>query len=366
MCESDALGGAEAVILRLSIALRDRGHRVVGIGPDELTQPDRGTNGWLRQKFLDEGMPWRTYRKTRPVDPTLAGRLRATLSEVRAAAVHSHEFGMAVYGAAASRPLGVPHVISMHGNMNMTRKWTRRVALRWAFARSRATVAVSEETRQHLESTLGLPAGKISVIRNGVPERVGDRAAGRRSVGASSDEVLIIAVGSLVPRKGHQKLLEALDLLDAEGIARPWRLCIAGAGEERALLEAFASQSRIAGRVQLLGPRDDIPDLLAAADVFTMPSLWEGLPLAILEAMFASKAIVASNASGIPEAIAHDKEGLLVAPGDVPGLARALRRVIEDASTRSRLGTAAYARAQREFTLDAMADAYERLYGVRN
>jgi glycosyltransferase involved in cell wall biosynthesis len=108
--------------------------------------------------------------------------------------------------------------------------------------------------------------------------------------------------------------------------------------------------------------RNDIPDLLALADIFVMPSLFEGLPMALLEAMTAGKAIVASATSGIPEAIESGREGLLVSPGDVGALARALQLLLTDEARRRALGDAAARRARGEFTVQVMADRYEALY----
>jgi glycosyltransferase involved in cell wall biosynthesis len=115
-------------------------------------------------------------------------------------------------------------------------------------------------------------------------------------------------------------------------------------------------------RVSIVTNRNDIPDLLALADVFVMPSLFEGLPMALLEAMLARKAIVASRTAGIPEAIADGCEGLLVAPSDVAGLAGALRELITNPGRRAALAAAASLRAEREFTVRVMAERYERLY----
>jgi glycosyltransferase involved in cell wall biosynthesis len=98
------------------------------------------------------------------------------------------------------------------------------------------------------------------------------------------------------------------------------------------------------------------------ADIFVMPSLWEGLPMALLEAMIAGKAIVASEASGIPEAIADGREGLLVPPADVGALSEALLSLLADPVRRAVLGEAAAQRAQRDFTVQVMADRYEMLY----
>jgi glycosyltransferase involved in cell wall biosynthesis len=359
-CESDALGGAEMVILRLAESLRGRGHRIVGIGPDEATQPDRGSNGWLRAKFLEGGFEWRTYRKRRGVDPLCLLEVTRLVKEVGADVVHSHEFAMAIYGTAAARLAGRPHVISMHGNRGVAVKWKPRVALRWAFAHSRASVAVSHETRVHLEDALGLEPGRLHVVQNGVPERPGDRARGRAAMHADADEIVILAVGSLIARKNHELLMRALAALPAGGPR--WRLGIAGTGALRGRLEAVAAELGVSDRVHLLGPRDDIPDLLAGADVFAMPSDWEGLPLALLEAMFARKAVVATAVAGIPEAIESGVHGLLVPPGDRAAMTAALHSLLTDATQREALGRNARERASKQFSIEAMTDAYERLY----
>jgi glycosyltransferase involved in cell wall biosynthesis len=114
--------------------------------------------------------------------------------------------------------------------------------------------------------------------------------------------------------------------------------------------------------VHIVTNRNDIPDLLALADIFVMPSLFEGLPMALLEAMTAGKAIVASATSGIPEAIVDGRDGLLVTPGDVGSLSEALDKLIADPVRRRTLGASAAARALDEFTVQVMAERYETLY----
>jgi glycosyltransferase involved in cell wall biosynthesis len=277
-------------------------------------------------------------------------------------AVHSHEFTMAVYGAAAARRRGRPHIATQQASQTMTARWRRRAALRWAFRRSSATVAVSHDYRRHLEATLGLAPDAVTVVHNGIPQRPGDRDGTRRRLGIPPEELLLLSVGNLSRRKAHGVLIQALAALRNHAAHPRWRLAIAGDGDERAGLDALRHGTGLADRVLLLGARNDVPDLQAAADIFVLPSLWEGLPLAILEAMFAGNAIVASNVSGIPEAVEHGREGLLTPPGDVGALRDALAQVIGDAGCRTRLGRAALERAQTQFTIKAMTDAYERLY----
>jgi len=356
MLESDGPGGAELVVLRLSVELRRRGHDIVPVGPENRV-------GWLGDRFREQGFPVESFGLRRAVDLSGPRRLAEILARRGVQAIHSHEFTMTVYGAAAAGRLGIPHVSTMHGSQTMTKAWRRRAALRWAFRRSRAVVAVSEATRLQLNDDLGLSAEALTLVRNGVPVVRGDATPVRKEFHLSEQDVMLLAVGNLDPRKGHRVLLQALQQLTADGLDVPWRLIIAGGrgGPERDPLLAFAAEHGLSDRLHVLGQREDVPDLQAAADVFVMPSLWEGLPLALLEGMIAGNACVASRTSGIPEAIAHDVNGLLVTPGDVGELARALGPLLRDPQRRAALGAAARSRALSEFTIEAMADRYEAM-----
>jgi glycosyltransferase involved in cell wall biosynthesis len=131
-------------------------------------------------------------------------------------------------------------------------------------------------------------------------------------------------------------------------------------------LRNFAEAEGLADRVHLLGYREDVPDILAAGDMFVMPSLSEGLPLALVEAMSASLPVIASQVGGIPEVVEHEREALLTPPGHPDALADALRRLMRDEAMRVALGGAARRRALSDFGVRAMGDAYERLYRGRS
>jgi len=351
MLESDGPGGAEVVVLRLGEALRARGHEVVPVGPA------RGC-GWLAQQFRDRGFEPETFDLHRPLDWRCLRGMVDMLRRRRVDIVHSHEFTMAVYGTAAARWIRRPHVITMHGNQRMTSRWRRRQLLRGAFRWSDATVAVSHDTKRHLDAEIGLAPRVVRIVPNGVPVPAGERGRLRATLGVPENALVVAAMGSLVPRKGHAVLIRAL----AAEAGLPWRLVIAGGGPEREPLQALARELRVDERVHLLGHRDDIGDILAAADIFAMPSLWEGLPLALLEAMATGKPVVASATSGIPEAITPEVEGLLTPPGDIDALRRALGRLLCDPVLRQQLGARAAGRAAAEFSIRAMTDRYESLY----
>lgn len=355
MLESGGPGGAETVLLQLSDELHTRGHQIV---PIRYRDGETWLDGQLRQRGWEPVY----FPLERAVDPKAVGRLEVLLRQHEVDVVHSHEFTMAVYGAGAARRIGIPHVITMHGSQKMNDALRRRLALRWAFGRSKAVVAVSRATEEDLKARLGRAARDVVTIPNGIPTRPGRVEGPRAEFGIQDDEVVILAVGNLVERKGHIVLLKALASLTKAGCAVPWRVVIAGRGPEEEALLAFARDAGIADRVHLPGHRDDIPDLQAAASILCMPSLWEGLPLAVLEGMHAGNCVVASRTSGIPEAIQHGQNGLLVTPGSVDELADALRTVLEDADLRERLGSAALASARERFSVAGMADRYEALY----
>lgn len=360
MLESEGPGGAEIIVLHLAEELRRRGHNVCPVVLTHLDQP-----GWLENRYVALGFTPERIVIRRTLDWTCLRSLVSMLRRRGVTAVHSHEFGMSIYGTAACMQLDLPHVLTLHGNMWMTNAWRRRVALRWAIRHSHAT-AVSEHTRAHLVATLGKSAEKILPILNGIPYQTGDRARVRAELQLGDEAVLVSAVGNLIERKGHAILIKAFADVLRRRPESPWRLVIAGEGVERAKLESLIAELGLQTKVTLLGHRSDITDILAASDVFVMPSLWEGLPLAVLEAMFANNAVIASKASGIPEAIPTSDTGILVEPGNVEELAAALGSVLDDSSLRLRLGNGAADRAQTHFRVEAMTDKYEGLYARRS
>jgi glycosyltransferase involved in cell wall biosynthesis len=357
MLESDEPGGAEMMVFRLSDELRRRGHTIVPVGPEHGV-------GWLGDVFRKGGFTPEVFRIQRPIDPNCVKGLVALFREHRIDVVHSHEFTMGVYGTAATRLMGLPHLITMHGGLTVCKALRRRIALRWAMRSSDYAIMVSRATQNQFAGDLGVDPSQFAVVPNGVPLQQGDPARVRAEFGISEGDCVLLAVGVLERHKGHMILLEALARLNARGLATPWKLIIAGGagGDRHESMLDYVREEGLSERVHIVLNRNDIADLLAATDVFVMPSLWEGLPMAVLEAMVARKAIIASSIAGIPEAIVDKQEGLLVPPGEVGPLAEALRSLITDPARRTTLGDAAAARAHREFTVGVMAERYEALY----
>lgn len=353
MIESDGPGGAERMLLQLAEELRRRGREVVPVGPAVGC-------GWLAAQCRARGFEPEGFTLRAPFDPGCVASLVRILRRRNVTLVHSHEFTMAVFGAAAAMLLRVPHVITMHGGLGFADRWRRRTAFRWACGRSRAVVAVSRAGAGALARHVGIPHDTLAVIPNGIRPDVPSGADVRAELGLLPDIRLLLAVGNLYPVKGHDILLRALALVNQQ--LPPWILAIAGRGVEAARLSTLARELGLEGKVRLLGYRADIADLLASADLFVMPSRSEGLPLALLEAMFTGLPIVATSVGGIPEAVHDDVEALLVTEDDPVALATAIQRILADPSLGVRLGESARFAATGRYSVDAMATAYEALY----
>jgi glycosyltransferase involved in cell wall biosynthesis len=238
-----------------------------------------------------------------------------------------------------------------------------RLGYRSASRIAAALVAVSGEVGRSVANELRPAPGRLVVIPNGVQvDRyggAGGRDAARDALGVPRDAFLLICVAKLYEQKGHAVLLDAFERLQA---AEDVHLALVGDGPLRAELAERIRGSGQGARVHLAGIRDDIPSLLAASDAFVLPSLWEGLPMALLEAMASGLPVVASRVAGTEEVLAGTDAGLLVEPGDADALGAALDRMIGDAELRRRLGSSARERVAERYSVAAQAAAHAELY----
>jgi glycosyltransferase involved in cell wall biosynthesis len=219
-------------------------------------------------------------------------------------------------------------------------------------------LAVSRDIADELVERLGWPAAKIEVLYNAVdPARFEVEApAGLREELGAVGRPLVLTAARLDAQKGHPFLLRALAAVPEAVLA------LAGEGPERRALEDLAAEVGVADRVRFLGRREDVPQLLAACDVFALPSLYEGSSLAVLEAMAARRALVSSAIGGTDELVEDGRSGLLVPPGDAAALAAALRRLLADPELREELAANARERVERELTRERMAARVSAVY----
>jgi glycosyltransferase involved in cell wall biosynthesis len=235
-----------------------------------------------------------------------------------------------------------------------------RLAARWVDG----FIAVSDEVRTALLDQIGPIDEKIMVICNGVDVRrycrPADRAELRRQMGLSADAHLMTLVGTLKRQKGHQYLIDALrEILPS---FPRLHVLFVGDGELGVELRARARSAGVDGHVHFLGSRGDVPAILAASDSFVLPSLWEGLPMALIEAMASGLPIVATEVSGTKQVMIHGETGLLVAPGDVGALVSAIVAVLSDQARACAMGAAARDRVESAFSAKKQAEEHIALF----
>ncbi len=356
--ESSGPGGAERVVVQLADSLRAAGDEPVLF----TMRP-----GWMTEAAAARGLRVEVAPQAEGLDPLWVPRFARRLQILGVQLLHTHEFAMNVYGGSAARVAGVPSLATIHGHAWSTERWHRRMAYRLLRRFDMRLATVSYELRRFLAGRFGLAESAIEMVHNGIrvpPKPPADdpaqRAAARAEAGLPTDGALLLAVGNLYAVKDHATLVRALARLpDA-------RLAVAGRGEQEAALRALAAELGVASRVHLLGLRDDVDRLLAAADLFVHPSRAEGLPMAILEAMAAGRPVVASGVGGIGEAVVEGETGLLLPPGESERWAAALATLLRDAAARARLGAAGHARALAAFSETAMTHRYREIYaGLR-
>ncbi|MGH7753554.1 MAG: glycosyltransferase, partial [Gemmatimonadales bacterium] len=263
------------------------------------------------------------------IDPTLVPRLVSRLRRAQPHVVHTHLLHADLFGIPAARLAGVPAVVSTkHNDDPFRRGFIGRADAALARLADRVIV-ISEHLRRFYRDVEGIPAPKLTRIHYGLdPDGAPpDGEAVRREFGIG-DEPLVGVVARLEAQKGHRFLLEAFVAVRAQITAA--RLLVAGSGPQEAALRARARELGLAEAVIFAGFRDDVDRVMAALDLFVLPSLWEGFGLVLLEAMRAGRAIVASAVSAIPEIVTDGQTGLLVPPRDPESLAAAIVGLLRD------------------------------------
>ena len=354
-------------ILPLMRGARARGHEVVGLCAE----------GPLLQKPRDEGFriePMPMARSLNPLAQWQAYRaVRDFLQRERCDLVHAHMPISGLIGRAAARAAGVPRIAyTCHGFLfNQPGPWWRRaLALQLERAAGRITdiyLTVSEEEAADARR-LGIHPNATAILNGRDPAAFHPdpeaRQALRAELGADQDDCVIIAVSRLVRHKGYPELLRAMESVPEN--ARLWVVGERLASDHGEDMEPhFARAATALGpRLQRLGYRHDVAGLLAAADIFCLPSHFEGLPMSVIEAMLTGLPVVATDIRGPREQVVAGKTGLLVPPASIAPLAEALSALAGDKAARQRMGEAGRARALERFDEAKVVGRTLELLGV--
>lgn len=275
--------------------------------------------------------------------------------------VHAGIFWEGLQIAGTAKRAGVPVVVRTEHLPFVSADSAERARYAESMTDVDQVVCVSREARDSFIG-LGLPPERIAVIRNGaLPAlRHPDRNAVRSSLGFVRDARIVLTVARYTEQKDHRSLLDAIpSVLERE--PRAHFLWVGNGPLEQEMIDAVR-RHRLDRRVTFLGHRDDVPELMGAADIFALPSRFEGLPLVVLEAMAAGLPVVGTRVCGTAEAVLHGATGLLVAPDRPAELAAALIEVLTKPDWAAQLGERGRIRAQRCFSAERMARETLALY----
>jgi glycosyltransferase involved in cell wall biosynthesis len=350
----ELFGGAERHVLGLGAFLRER-----GLQPQVVLFHERELAACCRA----DGLPVSILPVTGSYDPAGPRRLDDLLTAAGVRLVHVHGYRAAVNAALC--PTVRPMVCTVHGQGEPSwrtpgaflKDLAYRTAEAWACRRRHAVICcvTDDLLRRHAHRYRGLD---VCTVHNGI-EPLERTALPPPDPPLAPGRLHAVAVGRLTRVKGLGFAIEALTHLPA---GHPWHLDLVGEGDLHDELSALATRLGVADRVTFHGFRRDIEALMANADALMMPSLHEGLPYTLLEAMSLGLPMVASNVGGLTEVLRNEETGLLVPVGDVRALAAALARLAEAAELRVALGAAAAREQRRRYTLSAMGEGYLAAY----
>jgi len=357
---SSVMLGAERVVLELAKESRHFGYESIILAPHDEGAPEPELVIAARAAGIRaEILPCRGR-----FDPSLALRIRRFIKREQIDLLHCHGYKEDFYGL-LSFP-GIPIVANNH----LWKRTTRALRF-YCWLDSRLVryfdevIAVSAPIQRELLA-VGVAPGKLSRITNGIdmaPFRAADalsREHARARLGLPSQAVIAGMVSSLTVEKGHRYAVEALAALAPR--FPELHLAIVGDGPEQAAIETRLGELGLSDRVSFCGRRSDIPTVLRAFDLYLLPSLIEGLPIALLEAMASALPVVASDVGDVGSAVSDGVNGRLVAAGDADALAAALRDLLTAPAQLPRMGAAARECIESRFSSREMARQYCRIY----
>ncbi|MDO8661941.1 MAG: glycosyltransferase family 4 protein [Candidatus Omnitrophota bacterium] len=355
-------GGITSYVFTLASGLRKRGHNLY----------IASSGGERALKFKEAGIdyisiPMRTKKEISLKIIFSLIKLSSIIRKNKIDIVHSHSRTTQVLGCLLGKITKARHIFTCHGFFK--RRLLRRTFPCWG----EKVIAISEQVREHLVKDFKLDEKKIVVIHNGIDvdrfrrQKTEDRRQNRISLGLGDGPVIGI-IARLSDVKGHEYLIEAMKpVLEKYPVAQ---LLIIGTGKTKEGLIRLAASLGISSNVFFVPQTQDTAAALAAMDIFVMPSLQEGLGLALMEAMASGRAVVASGVGGIKTLIQDGRDGLLVEPADSQELARAILTLLDDPVKRTALAKEAQAFIQQNFSQEKMVleteEEYSRCLGVKD
>ena len=357
ICDSLSVGGAERLILGM-VEQMDRSRFEFHVCSLKVIR-----NDYLRPDFERMGVPLYSVNAKRFYSLRTFQNIVRYVREHDIDIVHTQLTSADVVGRIVGAMTGRPVVSTLqndpqdYNRERLDRRWLERLTMHLCKPH---LVAVSDRIREMFIKEWRVPVDALAVIYNAVSMEQYLHIPAGPPAGEAEIGTTITTIGRLTTQKAQHHLLEAARIVLDQ---RPdTRFVIVGQGRLETSLKAQAQSLGISDQVTFTGPRRDIPDILAQADIFVLSSLWEGLPLTAIEAMASARAVVLTDVGGNRELVETGGNGLIVPPNDVPALAEALLALVNDPQRRIAFGYAARERVRVDFSIETVTRQYEALY----
>ncbi|NIR49901.1 glycosyltransferase [candidate division KSB1 bacterium] len=356
LIEGLSFGGAETKLLELIARMdRERFDTIVC---------SLGMGDQIRDRFDDLGVKFVNFARSRRIDPKLIWQVNRLIHEEKVDVVMTTLFYADVVGALARAFTPAKAVFSWE--TISAPEWLRKHRLltyRFAMRFCDKVISVSQATARWLIEERGLPREKVEVIPYGVNLELfkqGKNTQLKKQLGVSKDAPLVGVVARLHPQKGHGYLIEAAKTIvhDHSDV----RFVLVGDGVLRDELKEQVKSAELEEHFLFLGFRDDVKDLLRIFDLFVLPSLYEGLPNVVLEAMASSLPVVATAVDGTPELVVDNETGYLVPPRNPHALAQKISLLLNDEKRAAIFGKQGRKRVEEQFSLDLQVQNFQNLY----
>lgn len=357
--DSGGIFGAERVILTIGKNIGDRYEVMLIL----LRSPD-GKSDLLRKEAEERGIKVVSVDVRGKLDLSAIREIREILEACRIKIMHSHDFKGNLYGLIASRGLGIRRILTDGGTTRDSLSKKIYVSLNEAFTYRffDRIVAVSHEIHRKITRKLG-NSEKLSVIENGIDESLYEAGAGTEDaepLPVDGSGKVFAVIGRLYPDKGHRYFIEAFS-----GIRKEFPSAVAliiGEGPSEEEIRKQVRELGLEDSVKLCGVRKDMMHVYRNTDFLVLPSLTEGLPYVLLEAMLFKVPILATNVGGIPNIVIDGETGYLVPPADVPSLKSGMEKLLRNPEKNLRIAEEGHRFVTEKYSARRMASGYTRLY----
>ena len=354
--ESLSIGGMERVAVDLALRKGQEGFCCALAALVE--------GGALEAEVNSAGVPLAIIHKQGSLDWRAIARLAAEVRRSGAGLIHAHNTLSMLYSVIVGRLTRTPVITTLHGTSFQMPVHHRRLR-RWLASQCRYVVCVSPSAYNVAREKDRIPERKLRLIQNGISLAKMDTSSEasyslRSELSLEPKTRLLISVGRISSEKDLPTMVRAMALVTQTGIRA--HLAVVGEGPDRESLQRFLLSQAQGENITILGPRMDVPALLASADIFVQSSLTEGTSIALLEAMAAGLPVAATAVGGNVDLVLPGQTGLLVPPSDPAALAQAMGALLADPERSRAYGRAGAKRVAERFSLEAMAEAYAKLY----